>query len=170
MNDAVYKATGTLENGTEDYTAILQPGKAYAYVMTGGEAVAGSAGYAVGRLVCRSGQGRYCDMESLVFHIYSARGNRQARNRPTSYRMVLMENRTKAELLISAQESRINVEGFSRNTSLFIEKIEETRLCDWLLYTITFACPVQTVLRELDGPGRIIIEITRGGDGIVSNR
>lgn len=162
-NNPSPKTNDALERGPDARVALFQPEKEFAYHVAGGQAEAGSACFVV-ELTCQPMRIGDRNAESLIFYNYNFKEGRCSGNGPASYKVGVAKNRRRAELLISAQLSGINVAHFSRATTMYIEKIGEARVYDWLWYEITFACPVQVNVRELSNPGRIILDVI-GDDG-----
>lgn len=138
--------------------SILNNPQSLRYV--GGEIVAGSAAFTVDRLK----YGRHADFERLVFCIndtLSADSIYLPSIRPPRYGFALSAEKTRAEVRISAYNSKVDEAQLnSVADSELIAKVEEVKFCDWRWYFISFKQPVDIEVFDLADPGRIVLDIT----------
>lgn len=137
--------------------SILNNSQSYRFV--GGDIVAGSAPFTVDRLK----YGRHADFERLVFCINETdfSNNYLPTSRPPRYGFALSADKTRAEVRITAYQSKVDeVQLNNAADSELIAKVEELKVCDWRWYFISFKQPVEIKLFDLSDPGRIVLDIT----------
>lgn len=137
-------------------------GNDHSYQFVGGAIVAGSFAFTIDRLK----YGKHMDFERLVFCVYdtlSTDSTYLPSNRPPRYAFALSPDKKRAELRITAYNSKVDEAQLNRMAdSGLIEKVAELKVCDWRWYFIFFKEPVDIEVFDLSDPGRIVLDISPG--------